>query len=108
MRLTRRVTVGLLAASATPWALLLAVGGLWLCAIGAARWPGMAGPCRMGGFASVAAGQLVFACLVADRFFPGADRRLVGWIEILTSAALLVAVVAMLARICWLLIGVSL
>jgi hypothetical protein len=107
VRLTRRMTVGLLAASATPWALLLSVGGLWLCTIGAERWPAMSGPCRLGGIASVAAGQLVFACLVADRFFPGADRRLVGWVEILTSTSLLIAVMLVLARVCWLWIGVS-
>lgn len=102
------MTVGLLAASATPWALLLAVGGFWLCAVGAEQWPAMEGACRTGGIASVAAGQLVFTCLVADRFFPGADRRLVGWIEILTCGVLLLAVLAVLVRISWLWIGVSL
>lgn len=99
------MTVGLLAASATPWALLLAVGGLWLCAIGASRWPSMDGACRAGGVASLAAGQLVFACLVADRFFPAADRRLVAWVEIATCAALFVAVCLVVVRVSMMWIG---
>ena len=107
VRLTRRMTVGLLAASATPWALLLAVGGLWLCAVGAERWPAMASPCRLGGIASLAAGQLVFACLVADRLFPGADRRLVAWVEIGTCAALFLTLCLVLLRISMMWIGVD-
>lgn len=81
----------ILAASATPWGLLLLVGGMWLIAVGAERWPAMQTPSRMGGLASMAAGQLVFACLVADRVFPGANRRLVAWIEIATCAVLLLS-----------------
>lgn len=98
MRVARRYTLLLLAASATPWGLLLSVGGIWLIVIGAEAWSGMAGACRTGGVASIAAGQLVFACLVADKWFPGANRRLVGWVEILTCAVLLVAVVMLVGR----------
>lgn len=107
MRIARRYTLLLLAVSATPWALLLSVGGIWLLAVGAEAWAGMAGACRTGGVASMAAGQLVFACLVADKCFPGADRRLVGWIEILTCAVLLISVMLLAGRIVAALMGVG-
>lgn len=97
----------LLGASATPWGLLLSVGGFWLILVGAEAWSGMAGACRTGGVASIAAGQLVFACLVADKLFPGADRRMVGWVEVVTCGVLLVSVVMLAARVVAAMMGVG-
>lgn len=107
MRLARRYTLVLLAASATPWGLLLSVGGLWLLLIGSEAWAGVRDACRAGGIASIAAGQLVFCCLVADKCFPGADRRLVGWIEILTCVVMLGAAAVLSGRIVLAMMGVS-
>lgn len=105
MRLSRRVSIILLSASATPWALLLTVAGLWLATIGASQWPSMATACRLGGLASLAAGQFVFACLVADRVFPAADRRLVLGFEILTCLALLLGVLGVIVTVGFGLVG---
>ncbi|MEA5557614.1 hypothetical protein [Nodularia spumigena] len=93
------MSIILLSASATPWALLLTVAGLWLATIGASQWPSMSAPCLLGGLASLAAGQFVFACLVADRVFPGADRRLVLGFEILTCVALLLGVLGVIVTV---------
>ncbi|MEM9066738.1 MAG: hypothetical protein AAGB51_14760 [Planctomycetota bacterium] len=88
MQLTRRLTLTLLLAVALPWAVLMTVGGLWLLMPGAA--PAVLGdmPRAVLGVTAVAAGQLVFMCLVADRIFPGAERRTVWWIECFTCVVL--------------------
>lgn len=66
----------ILAVAACVWASVLLGSGLG--ALTSLRPAGLSGLERVGlGVALAAAGQLVFLVLVADRFFPKADRRLV-------------------------------
>jgi len=83
-----------------PWAGLMGVGGLWLLTGGTSavialslREPGaMLGVVQVGGVFWVAAGQLLFMSLVADRLFPKASRRLVAPFEVVTSVVLFACV----------------
>ncbi|MBS0189391.1 MAG: hypothetical protein JSS51_15105 [Planctomycetes bacterium] len=75
----------------TVWSALLAIAGFaalggpvtgaWMRSHG--FWIGLAGLC---------AGQFVFMAAVADRWFPHADRRVVGLVEGSVFVALLVSV----------------
>lgn len=96
MRIERRVTLVLLVVAASPWALTLTVGGLWLVVNGL---PGAEGAgklaVRSAGLAALAGGQIVFLCCVADRVFPRASRRIRSWVELVMCGALLTSVLAM-------------
>jgi len=81
-----------LIAVATPWAATLAFVGLVLCFGATDLLPPAfrlmpAGVRVVLGLTAVAGGHLVFMCLVADRVFPLASRRLVWWSELSVSAA---------------------
>lgn len=86
--LNRNLSLATLAAIATPWAGAMTLAGLWLLAGGpeAERIP--QGFRFVLGMTAIAAGQLVFMCLVADRVFPLADRRAVWWVEVFTCVVL--------------------
>lgn len=86
--------------TAMPWAVLMVVGGLWLLTGGTSavlalsmNEPGaVLGVVQVGGVFWIAAGQLLFMSLVADRLFPWASRRLVASFEVVTSVVLFVCV----------------
>ncbi len=96
MRVSRTTSAALVVATAMPWAVLMVVGGIWLLTRGTAavialtlREPGsMLGVVQVGGVFWLAAGQLLFMSLVADRLFPRASRRLVAPFEIVTTVVL--------------------
>lgn len=91
----RSVSLSLLIVFAVPWATGWTLLGLWLLFFAGAsvevaglviQTP-MVG--RVGaGTASMAAGQLVFLCFVADRVYPRAHRVLVWPIEVMVATAL--------------------
>lgn len=89
---SRRLSLSLLALAGTAWGGLLTVAGLWLLMI--ARDQSALGPWPriIGGLTAVGAGLLVFMCLVADRLFPKASRRLVVWSELLSSVVVFLGV----------------
>ncbi len=87
MVVRRRAFRAMLILTATPWAAALTVTGLWLAFTGWKVLPGARIACVIGGAFWVVSGQLLFMCLVADRLFPRASRRLVGASEIGLSAA---------------------
>ncbi len=89
---SRRVSLSLLALAATPWAALLVMAGLWLLMVASDHaalgpWPRV-----VGGVTAVAAGLLVFMCLVADRAFPRASRAVVASVEMASSAIVFLGV----------------
>ncbi|MFG0305979.1 MAG: hypothetical protein ACF8Q5_07160 [Phycisphaerales bacterium JB040] len=106
MESTRRVWLVLLVAVAGAWSVSLVAGGAWLMG-----WDGLlAGgeepaPVRLGrrsvGALGVAGGQLVFLCLVADRVFPGASRRLRWCLELLLCGGVLGALLGVVAGVVW-------
>ncbi|MEM1329223.1 MAG: hypothetical protein AAGG07_01550 [Planctomycetota bacterium] len=85
LRINRGFSLSLVVLTATPWAAVMIVGGLWvLLSPDASR--ALAPILRFAlGVTGIAAGQLVFLCLVADRVFPMAHRRMVWWFEIFSS-----------------------
>ncbi len=92
MRAGRGWTMGVLVATATPWAAVLSFAGLVLL-LSPALLPGPLRELPDGvrvliGLLGLASGQLVFSCLVADRLFPSASRALVWATEIATSVVL--------------------
>jgi hypothetical protein len=75
----------------TAWAGVLVLVGLWLATFSLplrvqeamiVHKPAV----QVLGVLLIAMGQYVFACLVADRLFPKADRVICGAIEVLTAA----------------------
>jgi hypothetical protein len=95
------MSLTLLVLIATAWGACMVVPGLWLLVNGPARWPGLAGPCRAGGAAGVAAGSFVFLVLVADRLFPAVGRRPGVWA--VEMAVFLVFLASSLAGFAWVL-----
>lgn len=97
MPIPRRFSLGLVLLTATPWALLLAVAGVRLLEEGVAitALPGTERFSAAAGVTALAAGLLVFMCLVADRLLPGAHRALV-------LACELVCCVVLFAGFAWL------
>lgn len=98
MPIPRRFSLGLVLLTATPWALLLAVAGVRLLEEGAAivALPGAERVSAAAGMTALAAGMLVFMCLVADRLLPRANRTMVLGCE-LACCVVLFAGVAWLA-----------
>lgn len=101
MSLSRTASAAMVIATAMPWAVLMSVGGAWLLANGSSGMGPLVGPeqgpmhgvLKTGGVFWLAAGQLLFMSLVADRLFPRASRRLVAPLEVATSLALFGCVV---------------
>lgn len=102
MRTSPRVSRMLLIAASLPWAAAWVVLGLWLIA---EPTPGIASSGAMVlppmlrwtvGITSIAAGQLVFMCFVADRIFPGASRAAVWTAEIATCGVVFLGVLVLL------------
>ena len=96
----------MLIAVATPWAATLAFFGLLLGfgvtdLLPLAFQPMPAGVRLVLGMTAVAGGHLVFMCLVADRLFPLASKRVVWWAELSTCAV-------MFAGMGWLLVNAAL
>lgn len=89
MAARRRAIRAVLVLTATPWALALSVGGLWLALSGWEVLPAARAACVVGGAFWIVSGQLLFMCLVADRLFPRASQRLVGPLEIGSSVAVI-------------------
>ncbi|MEO0483011.1 MAG: hypothetical protein AAF138_05265 [Planctomycetota bacterium] len=90
---------------ATLWAASLAVLGSWFWLEGPSAWPVAAELCRVAGWTISAAGQLVFLCLVADRLFPNAPRRVVLAIEGVTALAVVIGMIWLLVAAAELAIG---
>lgn len=89
MPMSREMSLTLLTLAATVWAGVMVVAGLWLLADGPGRWPLLppVAP-RLGGVILLAAGQFLFMSLVADRWFPRADRRVVWPLEVAATLIL--------------------
>lgn len=90
---SRRLSLTLLVLAGTAWGGLLTTAGLWLLLIAGDQsalgpWPRL-----IGGLTAAGAGLLVFMCLVADRLFPRASRRVVVWSELLASLVVFFGVV---------------
>lgn len=89
MAARRRAIRAVLILTALPWAVALTVAGLWLALAGWKVVPAARAACVVGGAFWIVSGQLLFMCLVADRLFPRASRRLVSPLEIGTSVAVI-------------------
>lgn len=87
--MTRELSLTLLTGAATLWALGMSVGGTWLIFHGVERWRLPAEASILGGVFWIAAGELLFMCLVADRWFPGAARAVTWPLEIASSLVLI-------------------
>lgn len=106
MESTRRVWLVLLVVVAGVWSVSLAAGGAWVLG-----WDGLlsggteTAPVRLGrkslGALGLAGGQLVFLCLVADRVFPGASRRLRWCLELMLCGGVLGALLGVAAAFVW-------
>jgi hypothetical protein len=81
------------------WALTLAIAGLWLCFTAPARWPMIGTAAMFAGIAVLAAAVLVFGVLVADRLFPGAERRFAWGVELCSSLFMVLGAVAVLLAV---------
>ena len=108
----RGLSLSLVIASATAWAVGWMVLGLWLVvASPAVLHSGMGSvsiPLSLrfsGGFTAVCAGQLVFLLLVADRVFPRASRRVVWPIELAVSAGLFLGLAVLAAQLLGIYLG---
>jgi len=96
---SRRLSLAILSLVATLWAVGLVVLGIWLIALAPstvylASATIELGPVlrAMGALATISAGQLVFLCLVADRLFPKASRRVVWSVELASCGTLLLGI----------------
>lgn len=89
MRMTRELSLTLLACAGTAWALVMVVGGAWLLLHGPGRWPSLSPKAAaLGGILSITAGEFLFMYLVADRWFPRAARWITWPLEIAASLVL--------------------
>jgi len=106
VRVSQGLSRLLLVISALPWAAGWVMLGTWLLIQPA----GSAGSDAEGavlpdvtrwtlGVTSIAAGQLVFMCFVADRVFPGAARTPVWVTEIGTCAVLFIGVLGLIGQL---------
>ena len=87
--MNRPASLTILSLVATPWAAAMTLAGLWLLASAGRGDSGLSPVTRFVlGITALAAGQLVFMCLVADRLFPEANRRVVWWLEVFTCVVL--------------------
>lgn len=90
----------MLAATATAWGGALLAGGLWI-ALHGRRWVDAPGEVlELVGLAAASGGLFVFMVLVADRWFPRANRRwvvVVEWATFVLFAAAAVGVGVRLA-----------
>ncbi|MGH7132390.1 MAG: hypothetical protein ACREJO_10645 [Phycisphaerales bacterium] len=84
---------------ATLWAGLLVFSGLWAIGEWSWRFHEIRGACLLFGATLIAMGLFVFTALVADRLFPGADRRITGAVEGLCALASFAGVGLILLRI---------
>ncbi|MBA4028166.1 MAG: hypothetical protein C0475_03340 [Planctomyces sp.] len=78
----------LLVSAATAW--LIVLSGLWVAFEWSARFPALRHLSGPFGVMLIAAGQFVFAVLVADRLFPRASLGLRAGFETLTAGVFLV------------------
>lgn len=90
--MARGVSVLLLVVTATLWASVLGVLGLWLMFEGPTVWPAARWLCVVGGVVAALAGGLVFACFAADRIAPGAWKPAVWAAEISASVVVFLGV----------------
>ena len=82
LRMTREMSLTLLGVAATTWALVMVVGGLWLMSRGIGVWHLPSSAAFVGSMFWIASGELLFMCLVADRWFPRTSRVLIWPLEI--------------------------
>jgi len=82
VQMTRNMSLSLLGIAASTWALVMVIGGLWLWFRGASVWHLPNGAARVGSLFWIAAGELLFMCLVADRWFPRTSRLVIWPLEI--------------------------
>lgn len=101
---SRRLSLAILAVVATLWAAGLVVLGVWLLVLAPSTVRIASASIQldsilraMGALATISAGQLVFLCLVADRLFPAASRRVVWPVELASCAALLLGIGGLVA-----------
>lgn len=94
MTSARWVKLGARIASATLWAALVVVLGLWL----ELERPAIMQEARVpisGGLAAISGGTFLFMTMVADRLIPTAQRRLLLWVlEMATGVVFLVTLVS--------------
>jgi hypothetical protein len=76
------------------WALALSLVGLWLLGSPRDELPAMSPVFLSAGLAALAAGQILFMTMVADRSFPRAFPRLVAALELLALAVFLAGTAA--------------
>lgn len=79
MSLPRKISLAVLALSATAWAALLVMLGLWLVLDCPRTTVRAEARCILSGLASIAAGTVLFMIVVADRLFPSVVRRMSMW-----------------------------
>jgi len=101
MNLKRATTVTLRAGAFSAWSLALSVVGLWLLWSPPAEMPGLIPVSTSAGLAALAGGQVLFMTMVADRYFPRAQPRVVASLEIVAAGLFLAGVSAFL----WLLLS---
>jgi len=93
----RRLNAIALLSLGTLWAGLLVVGGGLMVARSGAFWPGVQPATVCAGLTGVAAGEFVFAVIVADRLFPQASRRVTATVETTAGGLLVVGLAVTIA-----------
>lgn len=83
MAWTRRLSLVTLYSAVVLWAMCLTMVGFWLLLHPPVDLIPARPVLRSGGLAALAAGQLLFMLMVADRLFPNAHPRLVWALEML-------------------------
>jgi hypothetical protein len=86
---TQRIGLGVRVVAAASWAWLMVMCGWWAILSGPHEWPIFRGVSLLSGLTMAAGGQLVFMVLVADRVFPGASRRMMLALELVSFLAFL-------------------
>lgn len=96
MGVTQRIGLSVRVLAAAAWAWLMVVCGWWAILSGPLEWPILRGMSLLSGLTMAAGGQLVFMVLVADRVFPGASRRMMLGLELVSFLAFLAGLGAVL------------
>ncbi len=91
MHVTREFSLTMLVCAASAWALMMVVGGAWLVLHRDSPWPLPPGAAVVAGVFCIAAGEFLFMCLVADRWFPRALREITWVLEGAAGLALIVS-----------------
>jgi hypothetical protein len=79
LSLPRKISLAVLALSATAWATLLIMLGLWMLLDCPRSTPLGQARCILAGVAAIAGGTVLFMIVVADRLFPSVVRRMSMW-----------------------------